>query len=77
MYNVGSGEEISIKSLSEKIKEIIQYQGEIKWDLSKPDGTPRKLIDSSKINKEGFLPKINLDLGINMTYNWYKQNLKK
>ncbi len=77
MYNVGSGEEISIKSLSEKVKEIVQYQGEIKWDLSKPDGTPRKLIDSSKINKEGFTPKINLESGINMTYNWYKQNLKK
>lgn len=77
MYNVGSGEEISIRSLSEKIKEIVQYQGEIKWDFSKPDGTPRKLIDSSKIKKEGFKPKINLDLGINNTYNWYKENLIK
>ena len=49
--NVGSGEEISIKSLAIKIAKVLGYEGEIKWDINKPDGTPRKKLDSSKINK--------------------------
>ena len=68
IYNVGSSEEISIKNLAIKIQKIIGYKGEIIWDQSKPDGTPRKLLNSSFISQLGWKPKINLDEGIKMTY---------
>ncbi len=74
LYNVGSNEEISIYNLSNLIKEIIGFNGNIKWDKSKPDGTPRKLLDSSKLNKLGWTPKISLDDGILSTYRWYLSN---
>lgn len=69
--NVGSGIEISITNLAELIKNIIGYDGTIIWDKSKPDGTPRKLIDSTKINKLGWFSKIELKNGIKETYKWY------
>ena len=56
------------------IKKIVGYNGKILWDSSKPDGTPRKLMDSSKINKLGFSPKISLEQGIIKTYKWYLEN---
>ena len=62
--NVGSEYEISIKSLANKISSIVGYQGEIIWDTSKPDGTPRKKLDTSKINNLGWCAKTNLDDGI-------------
>ena len=65
--NVGTGKEISIKKLAEKISKITKFQGEIIWDKSKPDGTPRKLLDISRINKLGWEAKINLDNGIKET----------
>lgn len=68
LYNVGSGEEISIKALAELIKDIIEFEGEIKWDQSKPDGTFRKLLDSSKFNKLGWQTSIYLKAGIESTY---------
>jgi len=68
LYNVGSGEEISIKALAELIKEITEFEGEIKWDQSKPDGTFRKLLDSSKLNKLGWQASICLKAGIELTY---------
>lgn len=68
IYNVGSGEEISIKNLAIKIQRVIGYKGKILWDNSKPDGTPRKLLDSSLISQLGWRSKINLDEGIKMTY---------
>ena len=71
LYNVGSGNEISIKNLAYLIKKIVNYNGSIKWDSSKPDGTPRKLMDSSKIKKLGWNHNINLEEGIIKTYNWY------
>jgi GDP-L-fucose synthase len=67
-YNVGSGEEISIKFLAELIKEITEFKGGIKWDHSMPDGTPRKLMDSSKFNKLGWTASIKLRDGIFNTY---------
>ena len=67
-YNVGSGEEISIKALAELIKDITEFEGEIKWDQSKPDGTLRKLLDSSKLNKLGWQTSIYLKAGIESTY---------
>ena len=68
LYNVGSGEEISIKALAELIKDITEFEGEIKWDQSKPDGTLRKLLDSSKLNKLGWQTSIYLKAGIESTY---------
>ncbi|MDO8281275.1 MAG: GDP-L-fucose synthase [Thermodesulfovibrionia bacterium] len=69
--NVGTGEDIKIKDLAELIKEIVSYEGEIKYDLSKPEGTPRKLLDVSKIESLGWKPNIGLRSGIQTTYNWY------
>jgi GDP-L-fucose synthase len=66
--NVGSGGEISIKQLSEMIRNIVGYPGEIVWDTSKPDGTPRKLMDSSRLFALGWKPKINLETGIRLAY---------
>ncbi len=65
--NVGTGKDISIKELANKIAKIINYKGEILWDKSKPDGTPRKLLNIEKITKLGWRPKISLDEGINRT----------
>ena len=66
--NVGSNDEISIKGLADKIAKVIGYKGEIKWDNSKPDGTPRKKLDTSKLTEMGWTSKINLDEGLKKTY---------
>ncbi len=66
--NVGCGEDLSIKDLVEKIKKVIGFEGEIKFDTSKPDGTPRKLMDVSKIKNLGWSPKIDLEQGIKLAY---------
>ena len=68
IYNVGSGREISINDLALLIKKIVGFEGEIKWDKSKPDGTPRKLLDSTKIDCLGWKSKITLEEGIEMIY---------
>jgi GDP-L-fucose synthase len=72
IYNVGYGKEISIKELAEIIQKIVGHKGTIHWDNSKPDGTLRKLMDSTKFSKLGFRPKINLLQGIELTYNSFK-----
>ncbi len=74
LYNVGSSEDLSIKSLAEKVKKITNFQGDIIWDQSKPDGTPRKLMDSSKILDMGWMPRIDLETGITTTYSFYLKN---
>ncbi|MBW7913291.1 MAG: GDP-L-fucose synthase [Taibaiella sp.] len=66
--NVGSGTEISIKGLAEMIKEVTGFEGELKWDASKPDGTPRKLMDNTKINNLGWRPQIELRDGVKQVY---------
>lgn len=66
--NIGTGKDLSIKELAEKIKKIIGYEGEIIWDRSKPDGTPRKLLDTSRIKALGWQPKIELAEGISNVY---------
>lgn len=68
LINVGVGNDISIKDLAVLVKEIVGYAGEIKMDASKPDGTPRKLMDVSKLNNFGWKAKINLEQGIKMVY---------
>jgi GDP-L-fucose synthase len=69
--NVGTGTDVSIKELAELIRAIVGYEGEIAWDGTKPDGTPRKLLDVSRINALGWAPKISLEDGIRSTYEWY------
>lgn len=71
LYNVGSGSEVSIAELALKIQKAVGHQGEIKWDQTKPDGTPRKLMDSSKFVSLGWNPKISLEEGIKKTYQWF------
>ena len=71
--NVGSGKDISIKELAEIIKEVVGYVGKINFDLTKPDGTPRKLLDCKKINKIGFFSETSLKEGLIKTYKEYKK----
>ena len=74
IYNVGSSEEVSIKKLAELISKTIKYEGEIYWDKKMPNGTPRKKINSERINKLGFRPKILLEEGLQSTYKWFQKN---
>ena len=69
--NVGIGKDISIDALADLIQEIVGYSGEIVWDTSKPDGTPQKLLDVSRINQLGWEPSIDLRSGLEQTYKWY------
>lgn len=75
--NVGTGSEISIQDLAHLIQDIVGFKGEIVWDGSKPDGTPRKLLDSSRINSLGWEAEIPLEQGLASTYEWYLSNLHK
>lgn len=77
--NVGSGSEITIRDLSELVKRITGFSGEIVWDKSKPDGTPRKLMDSSRLFALGWKPQVNLENGIRLAYEDFlaKQNRGK
>jgi GDP-L-fucose synthase len=74
--NVGVGEDVSIKELAETIKRIIGFEGTVEWDSSKPDGTPRKLLDVSRLTDLGWKAKISLEDGIRSTYEWYKASKK-
>ena len=76
ILNIGSGEEISIYNLAKKLKNIIGFEGELVIDESMPDGNPRKLLDSRKINEMGWKPTVGIDKGLESTYNWYKENIK-
>lgn len=73
-FNVGSGKEITILELAEMVKKVTGYQGKIVMDSSKPDGTPRKLTDISRLKAMGWKPKIDLEEGLKQTYEWYKTN---
>ncbi len=72
--NVGTGSDISIRELAELICQIVGFRGELSWDASQPDGTPRKLLDISKIRSLGWEPEISLRDGIARTYEWFRQN---
>ena len=71
LLNIGSGEEIKILELAEMVKNIVGFEGKLIFDSSMPDGNPRKLIDSSKINSMGWHPKTKLEDGIELSYNWF------
>ncbi|MFD6425680.1 GDP-L-fucose synthase family protein [Streptomyces sp. NPDC060198] len=70
--NVGCGDDLTIRELAETVAEVIGYQGRIEWDASKPDGTPRKLLDVERLTALGFAPKISLRDGIAGTYAWWR-----
>jgi len=73
--NIGSGEETSIKTLADMVSEVVGYKGALDWNPSKPDGTPRKVMDSSLANKAGWKPSISLHKGLTETYAWYLDQL--
>ncbi|PIQ87172.1 MAG: GDP-fucose synthetase [Candidatus Omnitrophica bacterium CG11_big_fil_rev_8_21_14_0_20_43_6] len=77
IINIGTGIEISIKNLAQKIKEITLFKGKLTFDRSKPDGMPRRLLDSSALLNMGWQPKVNLERGIKLTYEWYKSKHNK
>ena len=74
IVNIGKGEDISIKALAELMKDIVGYEGDIVFDASKPDGTPKKLTDVTKLNKLGWKSKTSLRRGIELSYDWYLNN---
>lgn len=73
-FNIGTGREITIKELAEMIKEVVGYEGKITFDHSKPDGTPRKLLDVSRIKEAGWRYKVELRDGIEKAYKWFVEN---
>jgi len=75
-YNIGSGVDFSIKELAQMISEIVGFKGEIEWDTTKPDGTPRKILDSSRFLQLGWRPFTDIKTGIKTTYEWYVSNLQ-
>jgi GDP-L-fucose synthase len=79
LYNVGTGKDISIKALSELINKIVAPDTEVQtqWDTSKPDGTPRKLMDISRIAETGWEPQIGLKEGISQTYEWFLKHVEE
>ncbi|MBZ9728688.1 GDP-L-fucose synthase [Salegentibacter sp. JZCK2] len=74
LYNVGTGKDLTIKELAETIQEITGHKGEINWDSSKPDGTPRKLMNVDKLKNEGWQASTSLKEGIKKTYEWFLEN---
>jgi GDP-L-fucose synthase len=74
IVNIGVGEDIEIKELGEKIKAVIGYKGAIQFDTTKPDGTPRKLVDVSKINALGWKTTTSLEEGLQKAYKWFLEN---
>ncbi len=71
LVNIGSGEALEIRRLADLVAEVVGFEGPIAWDATRPDGTPRKELDSSRIRALGFAPKIELREGIAATYRWY------
>ena len=72
--NVGTGSDVTIRELASTIADVVGYTGQVDWDSSKPDGTPRKLLDVSRLHALGWEPRIGLREGIASTYEWYLAN---
>ena len=77
LYNVGTGEDLTIRQLAETIQKITGHQGEIIWDASTPDGTARKLMDIAKMHALGWKHQVQLEEGIQKTYNWFLENIDR
>ncbi|WP_024832642.1 GDP-L-fucose synthase family protein [Ruminiclostridium josui] len=73
--NIGSGKEISIRELAETIKRVTEYTGELVFDTTKPDGTPRRVLDNSKIHKTGWVPQVEIEEGLRREYEYYLNNV--
>jgi GDP-L-fucose synthase len=76
LINIGCGEDLTIRELVQLVKDVVGYQGEVEWDNSKPDGTPQKLLDSSRLHALGWKTKTPLTEGIRSTYAWFLDNLE-
>lgn len=74
--NIGTGKEITIRELAELVKDVVGYEGEIRWNDKMPDGTPRKLTDVSKLHAMGWTHKIELEEGVKMAYDWFRENVE-
>ena len=74
IINIGWGQDCTIRELAEMIAKTVGYTGKLKWDDSRPDGTPRKVLDNSKLSSLGWEPKISLQEGLRLTYQWYLEN---
>lgn len=77
LYNVGSGTDLTIKALAERIQEVVGHEGEILWDATKPDGTPRKLMDVSKLKQAGWHASTSLNEGLKLTYDWFLEHIDR
>jgi len=77
LYNIGTGVDLTIKELAETIQRVVGHTGDLVWDRTKPDGTPRKLLDVSKMHVLGWKYNINLENGIQKTYKWFLENIKE
>ena len=72
--NIGSGEDLSIAELADMIAKVVDFKGEIRYDITKPDGTARKLLDITRLNNLGWKPSLTLQEGIKNSYEWYLEN---
>lgn len=77
IINIGVGEDVSIKELAETVQRVVGFEGELKFDTTKPDGTPRKLVDTTKINQLGWKANVELEDGIRKAYDWFLNNTDK
>ena len=76
LINIGTGEEVTIKELANLVKDVVGFEGDIQFDTTKPDGTPRKLMDSSRLHNMGWKHTTSLKEGLKKTFDWYQQQVK-
>ncbi len=76
LFNIGTGTDVTIRQLAEMIREVVGFTGKIVWDSSKPDGTPRKLLDVTRVEGQGWKARIDLAEGLKQTYGWYQEHMK-
>lgn len=75
--NIGTGEDVTIRELAETIRRVVEFEGRLAFDASKPDGTPRKLLDVSALAAAGWRASIGLEEGLRLTYAWYRDALER
>jgi GDP-L-fucose synthase len=75
--NIGPGNDVSVRELASMVSKTVGFDGSIEWDRSRPDGAPRKLLDSSRMRSLGWRPNVDLEVGIGRTYDWYRRNIRE